>query len=251
MPILGVIASAFASAAASPVLTGLLQWYDASDSSTITKSADRVSAWQNKASGYPYTVVQATSGQQPLWVSAGKNGKDLLRWTNARNDLMALATAFAPGNGATKMTFFVACKITSTLQGGIYVTGRDAGSGGGWMPASVTLTNGKMSYQTGSGGSAVTATSVTTNTSLIHGVNHDIQAVTQKVIYGATTDTTTVTGLTLDVGGGSGGYTPGVGFNILAGAADMDFYEVLFYASTLSGADYTKNIDYLKAKWGI
>jgi hypothetical protein len=252
-PILGILASQISGhlASTSPVLTGLLQWYDANDSTTITQSAGRVSALANKASGYPYTVTQATSGQQPLVVSNAINGKQIIRFVNTRSDYLLNQTPYAPGHGATTMSFFLVVKTNSTTQGGWYMTGRDAGTGG-YLPISLLL-GGKVEYQTGSGANVVDGTnSISSGTTLLHYVDQSGTAINMKVITNGATDTKSATGgYALDIGGGPGGYTPGLGFNTRGGFADFDLCELLFYAAKLSTSDYNTNVSYLKTKWGI
>lgn len=258
MNLIGIIASSKVGIASSPVTTNLKQWYDASDSTTITLNSGRVSAITNKASGFAYTLSQATAGQQPLLNTAAVNGKDTIQFTNARSDYLINSTQFAPGHGATTMSFFLVVKIDdTTIQGGMYMTGRDAGAGGGYMPISlIDLSNNqKIEYQTGSGGNVLSASNAISNgTVLLHYVNQvGATSIEQKVITNGATDTTTRTSglVALDVGGGPGGYTPGVGFNTRGGFASFQLCELLFYDATLSGTDFTTNVDYIKNKWGI
>lgn len=260
MSLIGIIASSKLGVVVptSPVTTNLKQWYDASDSSTITLNSGRVSAMTNKAVGFAYTVSQATAGQQPLLNTAAVNGKDTIQFTNARTDILTNQTQFAPGHGATTMSFFLVVKIDdTTIQGGMYMTGRDAGAGGGYMPLSIIdlSNNQKIEYQTGSGGNVLSATNAISNgTVLLHYVNQvGATSIEQKVITNGATDTTTRTSglVALNVGGGPGGYTPGVGFNTRGGAASFQLCEVLFYDATLSATDFTTNVDYIKNKWGI
>lgn len=252
MIIPGIIASSTVSAEPEPILTNLVQWYDASDSATITQSGGRVSALANKASGYTYTLTQATAGQQPLVVSGSVNGRDTIQFTSARSDFIANQTPYAPGHGATTMSFFLVVKMDNTTTGGLYMTGRDAGVGG-YMPISY-FNSSKFTYQTGSGANALNSTNtISSGTVAIHYCNQvTSSSITQKVITNGAVDTTTRTpSHTLDVGGGPGGYTPGVGFNTRGGFANFQLCEVLFYTSTLSAGDYSYNETYLKNKWGI
>jgi len=235
-----------------PVLTGLLQWYDASDTATITQSGGRASALSNKASGYSYTVTQATSGQQPQVMSASVNGLTTLKFTSSRGDAMANQTPYAPGNGATTMSFFLVAKMNNTTTGGLWMTGRDAGFGG-YMPLSY-FNSSKFTYQTGSGANVLNGSNtISSGTLALHYVNQiTSSSISQRVITNGATDTTSRTpDATLNVGGGPGGYTPGVGFNTRGGYADFEFCEVLFYGSSISTQDRDDNITYLKAKWGI
>jgi hypothetical protein len=60
-------------------ISGLVGWWDASDSSTVTLNAGRVSALANKVAGGP-AQVQATAINQPLMVQGGRNGRDIIRY---------------------------------------------------------------------------------------------------------------------------------------------------------------------------
>lgn len=65
-------------------LTGIQNWYDASDESTITKDgSDRVSQWDDKGPGAD-NLVQATGGNQPLWLSANRNSLDVIDFVGDR-----------------------------------------------------------------------------------------------------------------------------------------------------------------------
>ena len=60
-------------------ISDLYAWYDATDVTTITKDgSDRVSKWENKEGTTARDLVQTTSGNQPLWLSANRNGKDVI-----------------------------------------------------------------------------------------------------------------------------------------------------------------------------
>lgn len=56
-------------------IAGLVSWWDASDSSTVTLNSGRVSEFRNKVTGSP-AMTQATAANQPLYVTAGRNGKN-------------------------------------------------------------------------------------------------------------------------------------------------------------------------------
>ena len=59
-------------------------WFDASDSSTITKDgSDRISQWDDK-SGNGFDLLQATAGNQPLLEAAGQNGLDVVDFAGDR-----------------------------------------------------------------------------------------------------------------------------------------------------------------------
>jgi hypothetical protein len=60
-------------------ISNLYAWYDGSDISTITKDgSNRVSKWTNKETTTSRDLIQSTGGEQPLWLSANKNGLDVI-----------------------------------------------------------------------------------------------------------------------------------------------------------------------------
>ena len=62
-------------------ISDLYAWYDAADESTITKDgSNRVSKWEDKNGTSALDLVQTTSGYQPLWVSADRNGYDVINF---------------------------------------------------------------------------------------------------------------------------------------------------------------------------
>jgi hypothetical protein len=87
-------------------------WLDAADPTTIT-TATGVSQWNNKVpshvAGSAGNAAQATGGAQPAYITAGRNGKNVLRFDGA-NHFMAVAdfalTSF--------VTFIVVAKSNST-----------------------------------------------------------------------------------------------------------------------------------------
>ena len=64
----------------------LYVWYDATDSDTITESGNRVSKWENKQGESTRDLVQATSGNQPLYDSSGSSdsGNAVINTTDDR-----------------------------------------------------------------------------------------------------------------------------------------------------------------------
>lgn len=62
-------------------ISGLHAWYDASDASTITQ-ATGVSSWADK-SGNGRTCSQATGANQPTYVLAGQNGRNVIDFPSA------------------------------------------------------------------------------------------------------------------------------------------------------------------------
>jgi len=69
-----------------PVGGNLHAWYDASDSSTVTKdSSNLVSQLNDKSgNGYNLTASGTGTGGQPLWVSGGKNDLDIINFASSK-----------------------------------------------------------------------------------------------------------------------------------------------------------------------
>jgi hypothetical protein len=74
-------------------ISGLYAWYDASDASTITQ-ATGVSAWADK-SGNGRTCSQATGANQPAYVLAGQNGKNVIDFSDATKNMTTNGTAWS------------------------------------------------------------------------------------------------------------------------------------------------------------
>ena len=112
-------------------LTSIHSWYDASDLSTITKDgSDRVSQWNDKAGSN--NLVQATGGNQPLWLSANKNSLDVIdfvgsRWmdtsfTTLTNPVTIYLAVLNPSNDGNNHVFYDA---NTFLQGTFYKASSD------------------------------------------------------------------------------------------------------------------------------
>ena len=73
-------------------ISGLYAWYDAADASTITQ-ATGVSAWADK-SGNGRTCSQATGANQPAYVLAGQNGKNVVDFASSTYRMTTNGTAW-------------------------------------------------------------------------------------------------------------------------------------------------------------
>jgi hypothetical protein len=74
-------------------ISGLYAWYDAADATTITQ-ATGVSAWADK-SGNGRTCSQATGANQPAYVLAGQNGKNVIDFASHTKNMFTNGTAWA------------------------------------------------------------------------------------------------------------------------------------------------------------
>lgn len=73
-------------------ISGLYAWYDAADATTITQ-ATGVSAWADK-SGNGRTCSQATGANQPAYVLAGQNGKNVIDFASSTYRITTNGTAW-------------------------------------------------------------------------------------------------------------------------------------------------------------
>jgi hypothetical protein len=97
-------------------------WYDADDSSTIT-IATAVSQWDDK-SGNTRNATQATGAFQPAVITAGLNGKNVIRFDGSNDTLGYTGTFFANTSytvhavvarrSSQSLNFFMAGSGTST-----------------------------------------------------------------------------------------------------------------------------------------
>lgn len=237
----------------SPVLSGLRYWYDANDNSTLTSSASRVSAITNKASGYAWTLSQATSGKQPLIVTNSQNAKQILQYTNARGDAL---TNFGTGNpmlGATSLTNFLVVKSTSTTNGYKFCYGAN----GGGVDAIFYQLSSKNYYEAGSGVCAVTGTYSVNGLANIQVIVSVSGSAANQKTYVSGTAQENITGAsgTWSISDTSAQLDPrrvsiGAGYNDSL-PTDFNFCEALSYPSSLSAGDIASNVSYLTAKWGL
>ena len=84
-------------------ISGLYAWYDAADASTITQ-ATGVSAWADK-SGNGRTCSQASGANQPAYVLAGQNGKNVINFADATKNMTTNGTAWSLTNNTMFWSF--------------------------------------------------------------------------------------------------------------------------------------------------
>lgn len=73
-------------------LPGLIGWWDANDSASITLNGSNVSEWRDK-SGNGFHVTQGTAADQPAYVASSLNGKAGLSWGTAEGNRLSLSRA--------------------------------------------------------------------------------------------------------------------------------------------------------------
>lgn len=90
-------------------ISDLYAWYDATDISTITKDGiDRVSKWENKEGTSARDLVMNT-GSPPLWLSADRNGNDVIDFSGDRYML----TSSAQATVSQPISFIVVAEMAS------------------------------------------------------------------------------------------------------------------------------------------
>lgn len=93
-------------------LSQLDLWFDSSDTSTITLNGSTVSQWSDK-SGNARHISQANATQQPTYITAGFNGKNIMRFDGS-NDYLFNDTVGASGKSfLTMIAVFKLLSITN------------------------------------------------------------------------------------------------------------------------------------------
>jgi len=225
-------------------IAGLVQWLDASDTSTLTLSGSSVTTWADK-SPQGMNATQTTANNQPTTTTV--NGKTAVLFDGV-NDLMTF-----PGVNRTDETYIFAAAQTPHQTGDrSFLSDQNNGNGVGTVPSAVKLidvsfggfTEGverlRISYS---------ATSTTPTGPLVLSAVRSSAGLfvyvdgTQRSSYvnGATYATapkaTTIKAV--------GGYASGT-FNLSGWIG-----EVLCYDRALSASDRSKIEKYLGKKWGI
>ena len=111
-------------------LSGLVQWYDAADQSTMTLNGTTVSEWRSKVGGV--AVSQSTAGAQPTLTQNFYNGRSALTFDGG--DVLSNATLPIQQNGFTGAIVFDETTRVSFagLLVGIPPSGSDNSDAGGF-----------------------------------------------------------------------------------------------------------------------
>ena len=104
----GVIASVFKPSD----LSGLVAWYDALDSSTITSDSDGVSQWSDK-SGNGYHGTQSADARKPTLGTSADNGLVAVNFDFSNAALGTVMITTNPVWSYTERTTFVVCNKTA------------------------------------------------------------------------------------------------------------------------------------------
>ena len=221
-------------------ISGLQLWLDADDSETITLNGSTVSQWDDK-SGNNYHCVQGTASNQPTYVTAAQNGKNVVR-LDGSNDYMQNSTNTIVG-GSNARTVFVACKNTDT-SGITYPFGlgtrANVGSG------QIFLVSAEIAVRV-SFGNIIWSTSLYSSAGIIT-IQTNGTDVNQLLgwLNGASLSLSSSTNVTLNT---QVGYM--IGDSTVSSTWYGDVMEVIVYDSNLSTSDRESVESYLSTKWGI
>lgn len=212
-------------------LSGLLAWYDASDTGSITSSGGLVSQW-NDLSGNGYHLVQGTEANQPTTGSRTVNGLNALDFGVA--DFMTSSPD--PANTVQPISMYYGIQLDSTsgnkyqlessffdsckLQLRDFNTNYYANAGTSWNPHSGVDTNLHMWGVVFNGASSVSSldgTEVTGNPGTNSYPGHD--------------------GNGIQVGAGSEGF-------------DGSIVEIVIAAAALDAPARAVLLNYYQTKWG-
>jgi hypothetical protein len=111
-------------------LSGLVQWYDAADQSTMTLNGTTVSEWRSKVGGV--AVSQATAGAQPTLTQSYYNGRSALTFDGG--DFLSNSSLPIQINGMTVVAVFDETTRVSFagVIVGIPASGSDSSTAGGF-----------------------------------------------------------------------------------------------------------------------
>jgi hypothetical protein len=226
-------------------IANLANWWDASDSSTVTLNGTTVQAWANKSSGP--ALEQGTAGAQPTYTTAGVNGRNVLTFDGG--DVL---TATASYSTLTTTVFLVVRENTAVGFSGIFAfhpaSGNDNGTANGLLletQDSVTrfIRLERALPVADYNGSGTLPLSVVTS----RGSSGGLLLRTDGVQRANTTGNTT--------GGTSTGILIGGRFQSGAVSASfrsqMTLCEMLHYSDALSDSQIATVERYLGRKWGI
>jgi len=237
-------------------LSGLVQWYDASDQATMTLNGSTVSEWRSKVGGV--AVSQATASAQPTLTQSYYSGRSALTFDGG--DCLANLSLPIQVNGMTLATVFD--ETTRVSFAGVIVgtpaSGNDSASAGAFIKAVHQGTNRPVEFlsavtntidlrspvlsETTALGKRVAITRVTPSVGGFGNADlrYDGQAGAADTLYGVQSDTTGTL----------------IGGRYQSGAVDASYrfngriLEVAIWNRALTLAEAHKFEQYANRKWG-
>lgn len=215
-------------------ISDMVFWHDASDSSTITKDgSNRVSQIDDK-SGNSRHLVQSTGSSQPLWVSADRNGLDVINYSGGTYD-MAHSSFTAVSQPLTIFAVMQAPTAGQAFIDGIVSTNRTTihcgGSTNNFRINAGTTLNGGTSI----GGNWCYGNAIYNGNSS----SLDFTDGTNTETLSGNAGTQSTTGIIMGR------------FFVTSDWYSKKFAEIIMYSKAVSGDELTNCRNYLKDKWGF
>lgn len=226
----------------------LILWLDAYDSSTITKSSNRVSQWTDKSS-VGNTVTQGTGSSQPLYVASAINSRPAIQFYDDST------VRYLFKNDATTLDY--------TALHGFIVFQRVADMGatetqfGKWSPTgslrefrSVVTSGDGYSFQTTANGTTVVAANTSGAISLATNQIGEFNWPGSTTINATRNNGTNATNTITSIFAGTAPLSVGAHGN--AGEPFAGYIgEIILYKTALSTAQRLTVLKYLAQKWAI
>jgi len=233
-------------------LPGMLWWFDASDTSTITSSANKVSVWTAK-NNPGITLTQATASSQPTTGVDTQNGLNVLTF-NGTSAMFYNASAYIPSSGITTMAAVFKLTDNSLVFRSIYSARGSVATDKLWLTktSSSTLVGGGVD-----GATTLSRQEFFNDIASFHvaiftfdGSSND-SVVTTSMILDSSNVTTETSSPPLNNGLAS---SASVGANITSGLVASNFWqgylcELIAYSGPLSTYKVYALSNYLKNKW--
>jgi hypothetical protein len=207
-------------------------WLDAADANTITLNSGNVSQWNDK-SGNNRHLTQASAGSQPLYISSGLNGQNIVRF-EAGDAISNGAVNLPIGSSARTMYVVYTPRTTTGVPNEIFSQGV-TGSSGKWF---------RLQFRPSPPGDPYFA-----------GFSTDLSD------FASITLTTKIGGITFDSSTGTlyrngtqiaqGALTLNTDGNQIGTAMIGDMAEAVFVSRSLATLDRQKLEGYLAHKWGL
>lgn len=218
-----------------PDISNLEAWYDANDESIITKSANRISDLENKPTSNTFDLAQATGANQPLFVAADQNGKNIMRDDGARfMDTGNISAISQP------MTIYFVAKTSATQDANIRELLRETTGTTVQIGVHTSANTNKMNAQFNASSFASDAV-----TGLL-----DAWHMFRLVVNGASSSWEID-----EVARGTGNLGTGTLDDFKISSAtngwDRDIGEIIIYSKVVSGSEQTDLESYLTTKWGV
>jgi hypothetical protein len=251
-------------------IAGLEAWWDGADSASVTLDGGRVAEWRDK-SGNALHAANSTSGStQPDYITAGQNGRNLLRFTAASSQRLVVASQSAFNFLHNGTLSYVATVVSfGTTANPLAFYGFFGNTNGGPSQRGTLF-----GYDDRSGTNDRLWCTVSNGTALIVNSNNasynDLFAAQQKTVFEALLDTGNATAAQRLSARSNGGNavsantntgtpsTDNAGQNFFIGSATNpslfmqgDICEILFYSQHPTASAQTAIRRYLAAKWGV